>query len=32
MSYNELNFKMCQMLMELSKCEREIEKTTSFGT
>ena len=25
MSYNELNFKMCQMLMELSKCEREIE-------
>ena len=25
MSYNELNLKMCQMLMELSKCEREIE-------
>ena len=25
MSYNELNFKICQMLMELSKCEREIE-------
>ena len=25
MSYNELNFKMCLMLMELSKCEREIE-------